>query len=80
MIPRALGIRSALIAGPTFSEYASALWRAGARSIVVPAARGEAYRPPLKEMSAYLQRPGAGGAAVDAVFVCNPNRSDRSDL
>jgi len=73
MIPRALAIRSALIAGPTFSEYAGALQRAGARSITVPATRSEDYRPPLQKMSKHLQLQGTRRAAVDAVFVCNPN-------
>ena len=51
VIPRALCIRSALIVGPTYGEYARAVDRAGGRSRMVLASRKEEYRPPLQRVT-----------------------------
>ncbi|HJT20042.1 MAG TPA: threonine-phosphate decarboxylase CobD [Nitrospira sp.] len=85
LIPRALGLRSALIVGPTFSEYADALRRAGMRSRTVSALRSEGYRPPLEQARDLLQSQGKAGSAFDAIVLCNPNSPtgqicDRAEL
>jgi threonine-phosphate decarboxylase len=73
IIPRALGIRSALIVGPTYGEYARAVYRAGGRSRMVMASRKEDYRPPLERVALSLKAQGIGRRPVDAVFICHPN-------
>jgi len=73
LIPRALGIRSALIVGPTFSEYGSALHRAGARDRHVRAARQDGYRPPLEEVVDCFRSGRKNSRRPEAVFLCNPN-------
>jgi threonine-phosphate decarboxylase len=73
LIPRTLALRSALIVGPTFSEYADALRRAGTKSRTLSALRSDGYRPPLEKARDLLQSPGKAGSALDAIFLCNPN-------
>lgn len=73
LIPRALQIRSALIVGPTFSEYADALHRAGVRIRAVLAMRSDGYRPPLEKVMRYFRLHGKKGQAPDCIFLCNPN-------
>jgi threonine-phosphate decarboxylase len=73
LIPRVLSIRSALIVGPTYAEYARAVERAGGRSTMILAKKEQAFRPPLDEVVARLAIQRHGKAAVDAVFVCHPN-------
>ena len=85
LIPRALRLRSALIVGPTFSEYADALHRAGARSRTVFAMRSDGYRPPVEEVICYARLRGKKGQPPDAIFLCNPNSPtgqvyDRNEL
>jgi len=46
LLPRALAIKSALIIGPTFEEYASALMGAGSVVQYVHAKRQQRFRPP----------------------------------
>jgi threonine-phosphate decarboxylase len=70
LLPRALAIKSALIVGPTFAEYAHALTIAGSAIQYVHARREERFRPPVIEV---LRALSAKGARYDAVFVCNPN-------
>ena len=70
LLPRALAIRSALIIGPTFEEYARALMDAGSVVQYVHAKREERFRPPLQEV---LRQFSAKRSRSDAVFVCNPN-------
>ena len=70
LLPRALAIKSALIMGPTFEEYARALTDAGSSVQYVHARREERFRPPLKEV---LRQLSAKGSRFDAVFLCNPN-------
>jgi len=70
LLPRALTIKSALIIGPTFEEYARALLDAGSSVQYVHAGREERFRPPLKEV---LREFSAKRSRFDAVFLCNPN-------
>ena len=73
IVPRALAIRSAVIVGPTYAEYARAVTRAGGRSSVVMAKREEEYRPPLEQVLHRLSRQRRARPAIDAVFICHPN-------
>lgn len=70
LLPRVLAIKSALIMGPTFEEYARALIDAGSSVQYVHARREDRFRPPLTEV---LQRLSAKGPRWDAVFLCHPN-------
>jgi threonine-phosphate decarboxylase len=70
LLPRALSIRSALIIGPTFEEYARALMDAGSSVLYVHARLDERFRPPLKEV---LRQLSSKRSKFDAVFLCNPN-------
>jgi threonine-phosphate decarboxylase len=70
LLPRALRIRSALIIGPTFEEYARALLQAGSVVQYIHAQREQRFRPPLQ---AVLERLSAKRSKFDAVFLCNPN-------
>jgi len=70
LLPRALGIKSALIMGPTFEEYARALLDAGSSVRYVHAEQRERFRPPLQEV---LRQCSAKRSRFEAVFVCNPN-------
>ncbi|HEU4686541.1 MAG TPA: threonine-phosphate decarboxylase CobD [Nitrospira sp.] len=84
LLPRALALRSALIVGPTFSEYAEALTRAGTRTQTVSALRSEGYRPPLRK-ARNLLRSRRAAFPFDAVVLCNPNSPtgqicDRAEL
>jgi threonine-phosphate decarboxylase len=69
LIPRGLGIRRALVVGPTFSEYEAAIRHAGAVCLYCLADRKEEYRPPLDGVRRRLQE----DRDIDAVFLCNPN-------
>jgi len=70
LLPRAFGIKAALIMGPTFEEYARALLDAGSSVRYVHAKREEGFRPPLKEV---LRHVSSKRSRFEAVFVCNPN-------
>ena len=70
LLPRALEIKSALIIGPTFEEYAHALMNAGSLVQYVHARREERFRPPLQEV---LRQLSAKRSRFDAVVLCNPN-------
>lgn len=83
-LPRALGIRHALILGPTFSEYERALRAAGGRCSYVHASSSSGYAPPLRKAYRLLHRQDATASgparlryssipSFDAVFVCQPN-------
>lgn len=73
LLPRALCIRSALVVGPTFSEYGTALNLADARVHAVSAMRRDGYRPPLDEAARWIWSVGRRDRSVSAVFLCNPN-------
>ncbi len=70
LLPRALGIRHALLIGPTFSEYARAVALAGGKVSYLHARRSEDYRPPLERV---LQAVRRSRRPVDTIFLCNPN-------
>ena len=70
LLPRTLGIKSALIIGPTFQEYARALIEAGSIVQYVHATREQRFRPPIQDV---LRQLSATRAKFDAVFLCNPN-------
>ena len=70
LLPRALAIKSALIIGPTFEEYAHALMDAGSVVQYVHAKREERFRPPLQEVFRQLS---AKRSRFDALVLCNPN-------
>lgn len=72
LLPRVLGLRRALIIGPTFSEYARAVARAGGCSTMLLARRAEGYRPPVERAIARI-RAMRKNRPFDAVFLCNPN-------
>ena len=73
IIPRALSIRSALIVGPTYAEYAHAVSRAGGRASMIMAKKEEKYRPPLDQVIRRLSRQPRGRQTIDSVFLCHPN-------
>ena len=70
LLPRVLAIKSALIIGPTFEEYAHALMDAGSLVQYVHARGEERFRPPVKDV---LRDLTARKSRFDAVFLCNPN-------
>lgn len=70
LLPRALRIKSALIVGPTFEEYARALMEAGSVVEYVHAKREQRFRPPLQDV---LERLSTKRSKCDALFLCNPN-------
>lgn len=75
-LPEALSISHALVLGPTYSEYARAVQRCGARVTYVHAREEEDFLPPLRQALTALKSPtgkGGGRARFDAVFLCNPN-------
>ena len=73
LIPRALSMRSALILGPTYEEYARAVELAGGRTSMVMARRDENFRPPLEAITRRLAVQRHGKTDFDAVFLCHPN-------
>ena len=70
LLPRTLAIKSALIMGPTFEEYARGLLDSGSSVRYVHAELKERFRPPLQEV---LRQCSAKRSRFEAVFVCNPN-------
>ena len=70
LLPAALALKRALIVGPAFSEYARAMTQWGGQCSYVQAERKDEYRPPVQKVLDCL---GDHRAAVDAVFLCNPN-------
>ncbi len=73
LLPRALAIRRALIIGPTFSEYADAVARAGGGCTMLFAAQHNGYRPPLEQAIEQIRTRRRSRRCFDAVFLCNPN-------
>ena len=76
LFPGALEVRHLLVVGPTFSEYAAAMRRAGGRVTMIMGDRAEAYRPPLERVVAAMSdstEVAAGRRAIDAILLCNPN-------
>ncbi len=65
-LPQALGIKNALIVGPTYSDYADACRLNHAKTTFVIAEESQNFQPNLNRIEKYLD-------AVDSVFICNPN-------
>lgn len=73
LLPRALSFRSTLIVGPTYSEYANAVGRAGGRVTTLLAKKEEQYRPPLEEVLRRMATHRRRGAGIDSIVLCHPN-------
>ncbi len=73
VLPRVLNTRHALIVGPTFSSYASAVELGGGACSFLLASRRENYRPPLERILRSFIIHRKKGRPVDTVFLCNPN-------
>lgn len=73
LLPRALAIKQVLIIGPTFSEYAQAVARAGGRTSLLLAKRSEGYRPPLERAIQLVRSTRKSRKPIDAIFLCHPN-------
>jgi threonine-phosphate decarboxylase len=73
VLPQALAIKQALIVGPTFSEYAHAVARAGGRTRTLLAKRSEGYRPPLERAIQLVKSSRNGRESIDAIVLCHPN-------
>jgi threonine-phosphate decarboxylase len=65
-LPRALGIKSALIVAPTYSDYADACRLNNVKTTFVIAEESQNFQPNLDQIKKYLD-------GVDSVFICNPN-------
>lgn len=65
-LPQALGIKRALIAAPTYSDYADACRLNNVKITFAIAAESQNFQPDLDQISKHLD-------AVDSVFICNPN-------
>jgi threonine-phosphate decarboxylase len=65
-LPQALGIKNALIVGPTYSDYADACRLNNVNITFVIAEESQNFQPNLDHIKKYLD-------AVDSVFICNPN-------
>jgi threonine-phosphate decarboxylase len=65
-LPQALGIKSALISAPTYSDYADACRLNNVKTTFVIAEESRNFQPNLEEIKKYLD-------VVDSVFICNPN-------
>lgn len=78
LLPRALRIRSALVVGPTYSDYADALKINGIRPEFFMCEPRHAFRPDLERLAVAAEN-------ADAVYFCNPNNptgrlTDPADL
>ncbi len=68
LLPHALGIRSALIVSPSFSEYENALMLARCSVVLAQASESNEFQPTKDFISYYLEQ-----MRVDAVLLANPN-------
>ncbi|MBI9085122.1 MAG: threonine-phosphate decarboxylase [Desulfobacterales bacterium] len=66
LMPRAFGIKSALIVGPTYADYADACRMAGTRFEYWHATSDQGFKPRIDLI-------GRSVHGHDAVFICNPN-------
>jgi threonine-phosphate decarboxylase len=69
LLPRGLRITHALVVGPTFSQYETAVTQANGACIYCHAERDEHYRPPIDAVTRLVQE----DRNIEAVFLCNPN-------
>ncbi|RLB01119.1 MAG: threonine-phosphate decarboxylase [Deltaproteobacteria bacterium] len=68
LLPHALGIRSAIIVSPSFSEYENALSLARSSVVLAQAPEANGFQPDKDFLSFYLEQ-----MRVDAVILSNPN-------
>lgn len=81
ILPAALGLRHALVVGPTFSEFEHSLQLAGVKCTSVNAVSATRYTPPIEKLlevldewkRAFTRKIQKSGVHNHAVFVCNPN-------
>ena len=76
LLPSALRICHLLVLGPTFSEYANAILKAGGKVSTILADRTDAYAPPIARAIDALcatRRSQRREPRIDAVVLCNPN-------
>ena len=73
LLPRALSFRSTLIVGPTYTEYAKAVGRAGGKVTTVLATKEDHYRPPLEQVLRCVPRGRRRGGGIDSIMLCHPN-------
>jgi threonine-phosphate decarboxylase len=72
-IPRALEIQRLLVVQPTFSEYVSAVGRAGGCVTTLYAERNEQYAIPIDRLCRLIEARRSRGRAIDGLVLCNPN-------
>ena len=72
-LPRALGIHRLLIVQPTFSEYVSAMERAGGYTTALYADRITHYAIPIDCLCRVMETGRNEGRSFDGVILCNPN-------
>ena len=65
-LPRILGVRKALIVGPTYADYADACTRSGARVHHLLGRPEKGFAPNLLRLFSIAHK-------FDTVFICNPN-------
>jgi threonine-phosphate decarboxylase len=65
-LPQALGIQKALIAGPTYSDYADACHLHNVKTAFAFAEASKDFQTDINQIKTRLDK-------VDAVFICNPN-------
>jgi threonine-phosphate decarboxylase len=65
-IPGVLGMKKALIVGPTYADYADACRLQGVACEFFLCAESDRFQPDLDRL-------GKAAAGADAVFICNPN-------
>lgn len=65
-LPQALGIKSALIVAPTYSDYADACRLNNVETTFTITEESQNFQPDLDQIKPHLN-------AVDTVFICNPN-------
>jgi threonine-phosphate decarboxylase len=72
-LPWALGIRRLLVVQPTFSEYATAMVRAGGEATALYADRNNQYAIPTDRLCRVMDKGLSDGRPFDGVMLCHPN-------
>ncbi|HMS86693.1 MAG TPA: threonine-phosphate decarboxylase CobD [Nitrospira sp.] len=72
-LPRALKIQRLLVVQPTFSEYASAMKRAGGSTTTLYAHRRDHYAIPIDRIRQVLETGRRDGKSIDGIILCHPN-------
>jgi threonine-phosphate decarboxylase len=66
LLPRALGVKRALVLSPSFSDYERASELSGAKVVRLPLLEENNFSPDMKSLSRELKK-------CDLLFLCNPN-------